>query len=60
MTGLWEACFSNYHDYTYRYDRIYDGCYWTLDEETHVIAEQLRRRECMIGSDLVVVVRNLY
>ncbi|ROT61212.1 uncharacterized protein [Penaeus vannamei] len=42
-TGLWEACFSNYHDYTYRYDRIYDGCYWTLDEETHVIAEQLRR-----------------
>ncbi|MPC82334.1 hypothetical protein E2C01_076993 [Portunus trituberculatus] len=44
-SGLWEVCFTNYHDYTYRYDRIYDGCYWTLDEEMHVISDQLKRRE---------------
>lgn len=42
-TGLWEVCFHNYHDYTYRYDRVYDGCYWSLDEEMHVIADQLQR-----------------
>lgn len=43
--GLWQACFDNYHDYRYLYDRIYDGCYWTLAEEMHVIEDQMRRRE---------------
>ncbi|XP_018018772.1 uncharacterized protein LOC108675284 isoform X3 [Hyalella azteca] len=41
--GLWQACFRNYRDYRYFYDRIYDGCYWTLSEEMHVIDDQIRK-----------------
>lgn len=41
--GLWQACFSSYEDYRFLYDRVYDGCYWTLAEEMHVIEDQMRR-----------------
>jgi len=43
--GLWQACFKEYTDYKYLYDRVYDGCYWTLAEEMHVIDDQMRRRK---------------
>ncbi|XP_076052808.1 uncharacterized protein LOC143032215 isoform X2 [Oratosquilla oratoria] len=41
--GLWEVCFTTYNDFKYLFDRIYDGCYWTLDEEMHVISDQMHR-----------------
>ncbi|KAA0203659.1 hypothetical protein HAZT_HAZT007401 [Hyalella azteca] len=52
--GLWQACFRNYRDYRYFYDRIYDGCYWTLSEEMHVIDDQIRKRVlvCCPGEDV--------
>jgi len=41
--GLWEVCFNEFSDLTHRYDRVYDGCYWTLAEELHVIDDLSRR-----------------
>lgn len=51
--GLWQACFQNYKDYRYLYDRVYDGCYWTLAEEMHVIEDQM-------GRPFYVVVQTLF
>jgi len=41
--GLWTTCFHDYHDLRYLYDRVYNGCYWNLSEEMHVIDYQMKR-----------------
>ena len=45
LLGLWQICFNNYEDFKYMYDRVYDGCYWTLDEVMHVRADQMYARK---------------
>ena len=31
--GLFEVCFTKFHDHHYRYDRIVEGCKWIFDED---------------------------
>lgn len=43
--GLWEACFEYIEDPHFRYDLVYRGCRWILDEDLYFLAFFLRPRK---------------
>ena len=43
--GLWEACFYEFRDRYYLYDRVYRGCKWIFDEDYAFLLDFLEPRK---------------
>uniref|UniRef100_A0A6G1SBP4 Uncharacterized protein n=1 Tax=Aceria tosichella TaxID=561515 RepID=A0A6G1SBP4_9ACAR len=41
--GLFEVCFTRFHDHHYRYDRIIEGCKWIFDEDLSFLYDFLEQ-----------------
>ena len=45
--GLWEACFYEFQDRYYLYDRVYRGCKWIFDEDYAFLLDFLEPRKLL-------------
>lgn len=43
--GLWEACFTEFRDANYLYDRVFRGCKWIFDEDYAFLLDFLEPRK---------------